>query len=127
MAKKEILWRGKKEEEVKAMGLEEFTLLVPARQRRCLKRGFTDAQKRLLKRIEAGDKNIKTHCRNMIIIPKMLGQTLRVYNGKEFVMVPITLEMMGRYLGEFALTRRVVEHSAPGIGATRSSAAISVK
>ncbi len=127
MAKKEIKWRGKNLEEMKKMDLKDFILLLPARQRRTLKRGFTDAQKRLLKRIEKGDKNIKTHCRNMIIIPNMLDQTLLVYSGKEFKAVRVELEMLGRYLGEFVLTRSSVSHSAPGIGATRSSAAISVK
>jgi small subunit ribosomal protein S19 len=63
----------------------------------------------------------------MIIIPKMLGQTLLVYNGKEFKAVRVEMEMLGRYLGEFVMTRGSVSHSAPGIGATRSSAAISVK
>ncbi len=127
MAKKELRWRGKNLEEMKKMDLKDFILLLPARQRRTLKRGFTDAQKRLLKRIEKGDKNIKTHCRNMIIIPNMLDQTLLVYSGKEFKAVRVELEMLGRYLGEFVLTRSSVSHSAPGIGATRSSAAISVK
>ena len=127
MAKKEIKWRGKNLEEMKGMDLKEFALLLPARQRRTLKRGSTDAQKRLLKRIEKGDKNIKTHCRNMIIIPQMLGQTLLVYSGKEFKAVRVELEMLGRYLGEFVMTRGNVSHSAPGIGATRSSAAVSVK
>ena len=127
MAKKEIKWRGKTLEEMKNMDLKEFAILLPARQRRSLKRGFTEAQKKLLKRIEKGDKNTKTHCRNMIIIPQMLGATLLVYSGKEFKAVRVELEMLGRYLGEFVLTRGTVSHSAPGIGATRSSAAMSVK
>ena len=127
MAKKEIKWRGKSLEEVKAMDLNEFTLLLPARQRRSLKRGFTETQKILLKRIERGDKNIKTHCRNLIILPQMLGQVLLVYSGKEFKAVRIELEMVGRYLGEFVMTRNSVSHSAPGIGATKSSSAVSVK
>ncbi len=127
MAKKEIRWRGKPIEELRKMDLKEFMLLLPARQRRSLKRGFTDQQKKLLKKIDKGEKNIKTHCRDMVIIPKMLGLMLRIHNGKEFVPVTISLEMLGHYLGEFALTRKSVEHSAPGVGATRSSAAISVK
>jgi len=127
MAKKEIKWRGNNLEEVKKMDLNEFALLLPARQRRSLKRGFTESQKKLLKRIERGDKNIKTHCRNLIILPQMLGQTLLVYSGKEFKAVRIELEMVGRYLGEFVMSRSSVSHSAPGIGATRSSASVSVK
>ena len=57
----------------------------------------------------------------------MVGTTIRVYNGKEFVQVMIEDEMVGHYLGEFALTRKRIQHSAPGIGATRSSASLSVK
>ncbi|MBW2963776.1 30S ribosomal protein S19 [Candidatus Woesearchaeota archaeon] len=127
MAKKELKWRGKSLEEVKQMDLKDFAILLPARQRRSLKRGLTETQKKLMKRIEKGDKNIKTHCRNMIIIPQMLGQALLVYNGKEFKAVRVELEMLGHYLGEFVMTRGSVSHSAPGIGATRSSAAVSVK
>ena len=52
---------------------------------------------------------------------------MKVHNGKEFVIVNITPEMIGHYIGEFALTRKKVAHHAPGIGATRSSASLSVK
>ncbi len=124
---KEFKWQGRSEEEVKTLSLDIFANLVSARMRRSIKRGFTEAQKRLLKRVEAGDKNIKTHCRDMVIIPKMIGMTLGVYNGKEFQRVEITSEMLGHYLGEFALTRKVVTHSAAGIGATRSSKAVSAR
>lgn len=127
MAKKVFKWRGKSEEEVKQLDLKEFMLLLPARQRRSLKRGWTDEQKKLLAKIDKGEKNIKTHCRNIVIIPKMLGLSIRVYNGKEFVPVNVNLEMLGHVLGEFAPSRRTVSHSAPGVGATKSSSAISVK
>ena len=72
-------------------------------------------------------KPIKTHCRNMVIIPEMLGLLIGVHTGKEFVPVEITVEKLGHYLGEFRMTRTKVSHSAPGVGATRSSAAASVK
>lgn len=127
MAKKEFTYKGKTLEELKKMSINEFKELLPARQRRSLKRGFTDQQKRLLKRVRNKENNIETHCRDMIILPEMIGFMVRVYNGKEFVAVGITEEMLGHYLGEFALTRQKVEHSAPGIGATRSSASLSVK
>ena len=63
----------------------------------------------------------------MIVLPEMVGILIQIYNGKAFSPVEITHEMIGHYLGEFAMTRRKVEHSAPGIGATKSSAAMSVK
>ena len=127
MAIKEFTWQGKSEEEIKQMDLKEFMELVPARTRRSLKRGLTDAQKQLMVRIERGDKNIKTHCRNMIITPIMLGMMIRVYTGKDFVQVTIVPEMLGHYLGEFAHSRKMVTHSSAGVGATRSSKAVSAR
>ncbi|HLD00433.1 MAG TPA: 30S ribosomal protein S19 [Candidatus Nanoarchaeia archaeon] len=120
-------WQGRTEDEIKQLEIDEFIKLIPARPRRSLKRGFTAPQKSLLKRIEAGDNNIKTHCRNMIIVPKMIGKTLRVYNGREFLPIVITVDMIGHTLGEFSHTRRTVTHSAAGIGATRSSKAVSAR
>ena len=124
---KQESWRGKTEEEVKKMELKEFMELIPARQRRSLKRGFTEAQEALLRKINAGEKNIKTHCRDFIIIPSLLGQTIRIHNGKEFIPLIITGDMLGHCLGEFSLTRKSVKHSAAGIGATKSSRAISAR
>ena len=127
MAKKEFNYRGKSMEELMKMSLNEISALFPARQRRSLKRGLTEQQKILLSKIRKNETNIETHCRDMIILPEMAGKTIKVYNGKEFISVIIVDEMIGHCLGEFALTRKRVEHSAPGIGATRSSAALSVK
>ncbi len=127
MVKKEFNYKGKTIAELKKMSLSEFAQIVPARQRRGLKRGFNDKQKLLLKRIRRGDKNIETHCRDMVIIPEMVEMTLKIHNGKIFEPVTITAEMLGHYLGEFVMTRKRVAHSAPGIGATKSSAALSVK
>ncbi|MDP3734198.1 MAG: 30S ribosomal protein S19 [Nanoarchaeota archaeon] len=127
MAIKQFMWRGKTEDDLKQLGLREFTALVPARQRRSLQRGFTEYQKSLIKRLETGDNNVKTHCRDMIIIPLMLGKLIRVYNGKEFVPVTVTAEMLGHYLGEFSHTRKFVTHSSAGVGATRSSRAVSAR
>ncbi len=127
MAKKEYTYRGKTLNELKSMDLKEFIGLLPARQRRSIKRGFTNQQKILLKRIRLKKSNIETHCRDMIILPEMVGLLIKVHNGNQFVPVKIESEMIGHCLGEFALTRKKIAHSAPGVGATRSSASISVK
>ena len=127
MAKKEFTYKGKTLDELKKLSLKEFIELVPTRIRRTLKRGFTDQQKILIENIKKGKKTIITDCRTMIILPFMVGLTINVYNGKEFVPVAIQTEMVAHRLGEFTLTRKGVKHSAPGIGATRSSAAISVR
>ena len=63
----------------------------------------------------------------MIIIPQFIGKNIRIYNGKEFIPLTITAEMLGHYLGEFAHTRKSVTHSAAGIGATRSSKSVSAR
>ena len=127
MAKKEFTYRGKNLEELKKLSLNELAQLLPAAQRRSLKRGFTEQQQILLKKIKKNEANIETHCRDMVILPEMVGKIIKIHNGKEFFTVSIMEEMIGHCLGEFALTRNRVEHSAPGIGATRSSAALSVK
>ena len=127
MAKKVFTYRGKTTEELKQLSLNEFIMLLPARERRSLKRGFTDAQKTLLKMIRKGAPNIKTHCRDMIIIPEMIGKTVLVHRGTTFEAVRIEEDMIGHRLGEFVLTRKIVKHSAPGIGATKSSSSLSVK
>ena len=117
-------YKGKTLEELQKMSIREFAEIVPARQRRTLLRGLTERQKKLLKKIlknkELG-KVTRTHDRDMIILPQMVGARVAVYNGKEFVEIEIKPEMLAHRLGEFALTCKKVEHSAPGFGATRSS------
>lgn len=128
MAKKDFTYRGRTLDELKGLSLGEFAELLPARQKRTLKRGLTEEQKRFLKKLEGKtEKPVKTHCRDMIVLPSMVGRTIRIHKGNDFVAVIIQPEMMGHYLGEFALTRKKVEHQAPGIGATRSSSSISVR
>ena len=127
MAKKEFTFKRKTIDELKDMSLIELAQLLTSRQRRVIKRGFTEQQKILLKKLRANEKNIETHCRDMIILPEMVGKTIKIHQGREFMPVTIEEGMIGHYLGEFAMTRKKVAHSAPGIGATRSSASLSVK
>ncbi len=129
---KEYTYRGKTVDELKKMNLNDFIALLPARQRRTLARGFTEPQKKLLEQLKRHTegkrkKPVKTHCRNMIVIPSMVGSRIQIHQGKSFTDVEIRLEMVGHYLGEFTLTRNRVGHNAPGIGATKSSASVSVK
>jgi small subunit ribosomal protein S19 len=112
--------------ELKEMSIKEFSALLPARARRSLVRGFTEQQKILLKNLK-NNVRVETHCRDMIIVPEMLDKPIRVHDGRNFIQVLIQPEMLGHALGEFVMTRRKVVHSAPGIGATKSSASLSVK
>jgi len=121
--KKEFSYRGLSLEELQKLTLEELMPLLPSRIRRTLKRGLTVKQDKLMKDIEkaAPDEVIRTHCRDMIILPSFVGHKIQIYNGNEFQMVEIQPNMVGHYLGEFALTRKSVKHTGPGVGATRSS------
>ncbi len=109
------------------MDLKEFMKVTNSRARRSLQRGVPETHQRLLQKVMAGDKNVRTQCRNMVIVPAMLGSIIRVHHGKEYLPVTITGEMLGHYLGEFVMTRKPVTHSAAGIGATRSSKAVSAR
>ncbi len=124
---REFTWQGKSEEDLKKLDLKVFMTMTSSRIRRSLKRGFTPDQQKLLKGVTENRQNLETHCRDMVIIPAMIGKTIKVYNGKEFLPVMVTGEMLGHYLGEFSHTRKSVAHSAAGIGATRSSKAISAR
>jgi small subunit ribosomal protein S19 len=131
MAKKEFLFHGKKLEELQSMGIEEFMKLIPSRQRRSIKRMLAakddDERKKLYKKIKKGAKRIRTHCREFVILPEMVGMTIAVHNGKEFQNLEIKEKMVGHLLGEFVLTRAFITHSAPGIGASRSTKFVSVR
>ena len=126
---KEFLFRGKTLEELKNLDTREFSKFLKTRQRRAVLRQF-DVIEKFISRCEKESKNgkqIKTHLRHLVILQKMVGLNIYVYNGKQFLPVRIITEMLGHRLGEFSLTRGRVQHGAPGIGATRSSAALSVK
>ena len=126
MAKFEF--RGKSLEEIKEMNLEQFGKLIPSRDRRALKRGFTEKEKKLLEKIRKNPgKFHRTRCREMVIVPEMVGVKMGIHNGKEYVSMDIRPEMLGHRLGEFAMTRKTVKHSAPGFGATRSSKFVPLK
>ena len=132
MAKKIFTYRGHTVDDLKKMSIEEFAKLLPSRLRRHLKRGFTEAEKILIKKIkdkgENSEKNpIKTQVRNMVILPQFIGIKFMVHNGKEWNVIEVNEEMLGHRLGEFSKTRKPVKHSGPGIGATRGTKFSSVK
>ena len=126
MVRKEFTYRGKNLKELQELSLNDFMELLPSAQRRKIKRGFTKEEKHFLDELRKKD-NVKTHCREMIILPEMIGKTILIHNGKVFNKLTITEEMIGHIIGEFSLTRNKVAHSSPGVGATKSSGATSVK
>lgn len=121
---KEFLYRGHEANEIKLMSMDEFIKLLPSRMRRSLRRGLSNEQRVLLEKLRAlppKSKPLKTHVRDLVILPEMIGKVLLVYNGREFVEVKINEKMVGHYLGEFSITNKPVRHGRPGIGASRSS------
>jgi small subunit ribosomal protein S19 len=119
--KKEYLYRGKNLEELQKMTLEEFTELLPARQRRTVRRGMIEKNPKFFRHLERGDDQIRTHSREIVILPSMVGKTISVHDGREFTDVRVVAEMIGHMVGEFAPTRKQVKHTGVGVGATRSS------
>jgi len=129
----EFTYRGHTLDELQAMELDEVAELLPARQRRSITRGLTEEQEKLLEKArtrtpeETANNPIRTHLRDMPVLPEFVELTFSVYNGEEFDRVEIQPEMIGHYLGEFRLTRTSVEHGQAGIGATRSSKFVPLK
>ena len=129
---KEFRYRGKSLEELNSMSTEALLELLPSRARRSLNRGVSDEKRKLLEDARAKKEGklegeIKTHARDMIVLPTMVGLTIGVHNGREFVNLEVKPEMIGRYLGEYVITNKKVVHGTPGIGASRSSLYVPLK
>ena len=121
--KKEQNYRGKSLEELKELDVRESAKFMPSRSRRSVLRNFDVIQKfvkRCEKKLER-NKRIRTHLRDIIIVPKLVGMTIGIHNGKAFQEITTTVEMIGHRLGEFAMSRGKVNHGAAGLGATKSS------
>ncbi len=119
--KKEFLYRGFTMDELLAMSFDEILGILPSRARRTYLRGLNYEQQLLFDKLKTAEEPVRTHRRDLPIIPQFVGKKVSVYNGKEFKEFEIKPEMIGHFLGEFSMTRRPPVHSGPGVGATRSS------
>jgi len=117
----EFTYRGYTVAKLKKMKLEDLAQLMGARQRRKIKRTLRSEEEQLLKEVNTGKEEIKTHLRDALVLPSMVGKKIGVHDGKGFEFIEIKPEMIGHYLGELVLTRKKVLHGAAGVGATRSS------
>ena len=129
---KQFTYRGISQKELEELPLDKMLKLFPSRARRSLTRGINDGKRKLIEEMKAAKagtlKNpINTHLRDLIILPSMIGTTVNVFSGKEFVPVTITSEMVSHYLGEYVITNKRVSHGAPGVGASRSSLYVPLK
>jgi small subunit ribosomal protein S19 len=129
----EFTYRGHTLDELQEMTIEEVAELLPARQRRSIERGLSPEKQKLLEEArdvtaeESANDPVRTHLRDMPVLPSFVGKTFAVYTGQSFERVEVEPEMLGHYLGEFQLTRSSVEHGQAGIGATRSSKFVPLK
>ena len=129
---REFTYRGLSQKELEELPLDKLLELFPARARRSLVRGINDDKRKLIAEIKAAKDGksktvINTHLRDLLILPYMIGTTVNVYSGKEFVPVTISTEMVGHSLGEYVITNKRVSHGAPGVGASRSSLYVPLK
>jgi len=133
--KKEFTYRGFTMEQLSEMpmwpesqGDDCIAVLLPSRIRRSLMRGMSLENEHFMARVSRSSaRTIRTHRRDMPILPQFVGRRIAIHNGQHFVEVEVKPEMIGHYLGEFAVTRRGVAHSGPGVGATRSSKHVPLK
>ena|SRR3989344_4118592 len=125
LKRKEFTYRGKTLDELKALDVREFAKYLKSRQRRTALRQFQEIEKFVSRAQEkiSRDKKLKTHRRDLIIVPGMVGMKIQVYDGHGFIPTEITGDMLGHRLGEFAVTRKKVSHGEAGIGATKGSKA----
>ena len=132
---KVFTYRGYTFEELQGLSMDEFILLLPSRHRRSLQRGLKMNQRILLEKMRTAkaalDKGqnviVRTHARDMVILPEMVGVTIQLHNGNEFASIEIQPQMIGHYIGEYTVTNKPVKHGQPGIGASRSSMYVPLK
>jgi len=123
LKKKEFTYRGKTIEELKKLDVREFAKYLRSREKRNVLRQFQKIEtfiERSKKKIK-NKKSVRTHQRDLVVVPEMVGMRIQIYNGKAFISVDIVGEMLGHKFGEFALTRTRVKHSKAGVGATKGT------
>ena len=109
----------------------ELVAMLPSRIRRRFRRATIGRQHlTLMKKLRKSKREcdvldkpepVRTHLRNMIILPEMIGNVIHIYNGRGHVVVEVKPDMIGKYFGEFSITYQPTLHGRPGLGATHSS------
>ena len=123
LRRKEFTYRGKTLDELKKLDVREFAKYSKSRQRRSILRQFQKIEEFIERAKVKTNKNnvVRTHQRDLVVVPEMVGMKIQVYNGRNFVAVDISGEMLGHRLGEFALTRARIKHGKAGVGATKGT------
>ena len=127
---KKFMYRGMDITALMGLKIDELSKHFRSRQRRRLQRKLKPAYGRLLTKLNyiktctpQGEKpmGVKTHLRDLIVLPSMVMSVLNVHTGKDYQSVEIKPDMVGYYLGEFAQSYKRVNHGRPGVGASASS------
>ncbi len=107
ITKKQFTYKGKTIEELKALEVRESAKYLPSRQRRTVLRNFQETEDFINRAKEkiAKNKKVRTHKRALVVVPQMIGMNIQIYNGKTFVPVSVTGDMLGHRFGEFSPTR----------------------
>ena len=133
---REFKYKGYSGEQIRRLSIETLMPLLNSRQRRSLDRRLstymTDEKRKFREELKLSREGkltspLKTHLRDMIILPDMIGLSVLVHNGKEFIPFTIRPEMVGHYLGEYSITNKRVQHGSPGVGSSRSSLYVPLK
>ena len=133
---KKQIYRGVELEKLIEYPMDQLVKLMRSRQRRRFAHGIHQRYDRLIKKLKKARKEaaygekpkaVKTHLRNCIVLPEMVGSIVDVYGGKYWNSVEVRSDMIGHYLGEFSLTYKPIKHGKVGVGATRSSKFTSLK
>ncbi|MGN6628970.1 MAG: ribosomal protein S19 family protein, partial [Candidatus Nitrosocosmicus sp.] len=110
---REFKFKGYSVDQIQKISIETLMPLLNSRQRRSLDRRLStymnDEKRKFREELKLTREGkltnpLKTHLRDMIILPDMIGLNVLVHNGKEFVSFTIRPEMVGHYLGEFSIT-----------------------
>ena len=133
---KKFNYRGKDIGKLIEMNMDALSQELRSRQRRRLRRKMGKKYGRFIKKLMDVKKNtnqgekpvaVKTHLRDCIVLPTMVQSVINVHNGKGYNSIEVKPEMIGYYLGEFAMTYKKVSHGKPGVGATHSSKFVPIK
>lgn len=129
LEKKQFLYRGKTIEELKKLDVREFAKYIKSGRKRFVLRQFQKIENFINRaRVKISkNKPIRTHYRDLVIVPQMIGMKIYIYNGQKFIPSEITGEMLGHRFGELAPTRARIKHGKAGVGATKGSKSKSKK
>ena len=133
---KKFQYRGVALDNLLDMEMSELVHLFNSRVRRKFARGLNKGANNLIRKLRIAKKAapegtrpacVRTHLRNMIVLPEMIGSVIGIYNGKTFNQVEIRPDMVGHYLGELSITYKPVTHGRAGIAASMGAKFIPLK